>query len=258
MRETSTMQEQNALLAEQAPTDSVITGRLAGLSDDGAKAAPPPMPVADAATPPPLPVPEPTPAPSPAPAVTPPPLSAPAPPVSSAPATAPVPPAGDQHGGPADEPPAEQEPEPTVVTEVVDTEHGEPETLPYLGGPGAPVEQPAQQAKGYWDVDPDKLAGFAAAVEFARLGLAQVQSRVELMQGEAYTPQLGTSPVGQQLARKFDDRLNGDNGLRGLLAEAMRRMDQFIESAEKVRDSYTESERLAQEMMVRTEQNMDG
>ncbi|WP_197522987.1 hypothetical protein [Actinokineospora pegani] len=247
------MQEQNALLAEQAPTDG------------GVKAAPPPMPVADASTPPPLPVPDP------APTTPPPAASAPAPPAAGAPA--PVPPLGDQHGGPADELPAEQEPEPettTVSAEVIDTEDGELaagdggegedqfETLPHLGGPSAPVEQPVPQAKGYWDVDPDKLAGFATAVEFARLGLAQVQSRVELMQGEAYTPQLGTSPVGQQLARKFDDRLNGDNGLRGLLAEAMRRMDQFIESAEKVRDSYTESERLAQETMARTEQNMDG
>ncbi len=103
---------------------------------------------------------------------------------------------------------------------------------------GQTTAQPAKNASGFWDIDPEKLHGFAMAVTSARFGLAAVQSRVERMQGDGYTPKLGTSPVGQQLAKKFDDRLNGANGLRGLLSEAMRRMDQFIESAEKARDSY--------------------
>lgn len=89
------------------------------------------------------------------------------------------------------------------------------------------------------------------AVTSARFGLAAVQARVERMQGDEYTPKLGTSPVGQQLAKKFDDRLNGEAGLRGLLAEAMRRMDQFIESAEKVRDTYRETEADAQQSINR-------
>ncbi|PPK70096.1 hypothetical protein V5P93_001026 [Actinokineospora auranticolor] len=105
-------------------------------------------------------------------------------------------------------------------------------------GSTQPGGTPPANSRGYWDVDLDRLHGFSLAVTAARFGLAAVQTRVERMQGDAYTPKLGTSPVGEQLAKKFDDRLNGDEGLRGLLAEAMRRMDQFIESAEKVRDSY--------------------
>ncbi|GLZ43574.1 hypothetical protein Acsp05_71980 [Actinokineospora sp. NBRC 105648] len=110
-----------------------------------------------------------------------------------------------------------------------------------------------QQSKGFWDVDPDKLHGFSIAVSSARFGLAAVQTRVTNMQGEAYTPKLGTSPVGQQLAKKFDDRLNGEEGLRGLLKEAMTRMDQFIKSAEQVRDAYRDVEDTAEGDIKRTD-----
>ncbi|WP_146241089.1 peroxidase family protein [Actinokineospora spheciospongiae] len=141
---------------------------------------------------------------------------------------------------------------------------GRPDDAPttYIGAPdgtsGTPADQPPPQSKGYWDVDPAKLAGFSVACTAARFGLAAVQTRVERMQGEDYTPQLGTSPVGRQLARKFDDRLNGDTGLRGLLAEAMRRMDRFIESAEKVRDGYRESEEIARDAIGQAEQRTAG
>jgi len=141
-------------------------------------------------------------------------------------------------------------------------------TEPGAGGPGTgggPTESGAalpgtgsSESPGYWDVDPDRLNGFAMAVTSARFGLAAVQTRVERMQGESYTPKLGTSPVGQQLAKKFDDRLNGDEGLRGLLAEAMRRMDQFIESAEKVRDAYREGEDVAQDSIKRSDRPQGG
>lgn len=101
------------------------------------------------------------------------------------------------------------------------------------------------QSPGYWDVDLDRLQGFKTAIAAARTGLGAVQTLVGQMQGDAYTPKLGTSPVGEQLARKFDDRLNGDQGLRTLLAEAMRRLDQFIHGAEKIRDAYAESDQDA-------------
>ena len=84
------------------------------------------------------------------------------------------------------------------------------------------------------------------------MGLVAVQTLVSQMQGEAYTPKLGTSPVGVQLARKFDDRLNGEGGLRPLLAEAVRRMDEFINSAEAVRDAYAESEAAAEAVIRQT------
>ncbi|MGW5054184.1 hypothetical protein [Actinokineospora sp. NPDC004072] len=79
-----------------------------------------------------------------------------------------------------------------------------------------------------------------------------VQTLVSQMQGDAYTPKLGTSPVGKQLAQKFDDRLNSQAGLRTLLAEAVRRMDEFINSAEAVRDSYTEADAAAEAALRQT------
>ncbi|WP_169514569.1 hypothetical protein [Actinokineospora enzanensis] len=122
----------------------------------------------------------------------------------------------------------------------------------------APADGKPANSTGFWDVDLDKLRGFSVAVSSARFGLAAVQSRVERMQGDAHTPKLGTSPVGQQLAKKFDDRLNGSNGLRGLLAEAMRRMDQFIESAEKIRDGYRDVDEGNQDDIARHDQGVGG
>jgi hypothetical protein len=69
-----------------------------------------------------------------------------------------------------------------------------------------------------------------------------VQAKVDRMQGAEMTPQLGTSPVGKQLAKKFDDRLNSADGLRAMLAEAMKRMEDFVTSAEKAARSYDELE----------------
>jgi hypothetical protein len=62
------------------------------------------------------------------------------------------------------------------------------------------------------------------------------------MQGAELTPQLGTSPVGEQLAKKFDDRLNSTDGLRAMLTEAMTRMDRFVTSAEQAARAYEETD----------------
>jgi len=91
-----------------------------------------------------------------------------------------------------------------------------------------------------WEVDPKELRSFGDAVVQARSFLDSVQTKIDRMQGGALTPQLGTSPVGQQLAKKFDDRLNSTDGLRAMLAEAMRRMDSFVASAEQAAKSYAE------------------
>ncbi|MGQ0838250.1 hypothetical protein [Actinokineospora sp.] len=179
----------------------------------------------------PIPVPLPVPPPAPAPRPTP----APTPPVA---------------GGPGAIPPATSQPEPDPD---LPRPFAGPVTLPATATPAKDHATP-----GYWDVDLDKLSGFGLSVSSARFGLAAVQARVERMQGEEYIPKLGTSPAGQQLAKKFDDRLNGDDGLRGLLTEAMRRMDQFIESAERVRDTYRETEATAQDSIKRTDETQGG
>jgi hypothetical protein len=100
---------------------------------------------------------------------------------------------------------------------------------------------------GGWDVDTYRLRTFGETVVRARSYLDSVQKRVERMQGAELTPQLGTSPVGEQLAKKFDDRLNSADGLRAMLAEAMKRMDRFVTSAEQAARSYEEADQVAAE-----------
>jgi hypothetical protein len=93
-----------------------------------------------------------------------------------------------------------------------------------------------------WQVDWYELRSFGDAVVRARAYLDAVQAKVDRMQGAELTPQLGTSPVGQQLAKKFDDRLNSVDGLRAMLAEAMKRMDDFVASAETAARAYADNE----------------
>jgi hypothetical protein len=104
----------------------------------------------------------------------------------------------------------------------------------------ASTETPTET--GGWDVDTDRLRTFSESVVRARSYLDSVQKRVERMQGAELTPQLGTSPVGEQLAKKFDDRLNSTDGLRAMLAEAMTRMDRFVTSAEQAARAYEETD----------------
>jgi hypothetical protein len=109
---------------------------------------------------------------------------------------------------------------------------------------GSTMAAPAQKADG-WEVDPDRLRSFTDAVVRARSYLDAVEAKVNRMQGAELTPQIGTSPVGQQLAKKFDDRLNSADGLRAKLVEAMKRMDDFVTSAEKAASTYDELEQNA-------------
>ncbi|OLF15618.1 hypothetical protein [Actinophytocola xanthii] len=105
---------------------------------------------------------------------------------------------------------------------------------------------PAPSTPEYgWAVDPDRMRAFVGSVTRARSFLDAVQAKVSRMQGADFTPQLGTSPVGQQLAKKFDDRLNSTSGLRAMLEEAMRRMQTFIASAEAAARSYNEMDETA-------------
>lgn len=105
----------------------------------------------------------------------------------------------------------------------------------------AAAEKPAEKADG-WQVDSYRLRSFTDAVVRARSYLDAVQAKVDRMQGVELTPQLGTSPVGTQLAKKFDDRLNASGGLRIMLTEAMKRMDDFVASAEKAAHAYEDQD----------------
>jgi hypothetical protein len=122
----------------------------------------------------------------------------------------------------------------------------------------APVEDRAVVASSTaaptgpgWEVDPRRITYFTRMVEDVRQRLREVQLKVERMQDGSFTPRLGGSPAGQQLAKKFADRLDAPlddptnpttGGLRPLLTEAMRRMEEFVAGAEAAAKSYTEQD----------------
>ena len=93
-----------------------------------------------------------------------------------------------------------------------------------------------------WQVDPAQVREFAAAVEEVRADLDAIFADVAELATPAYQPMLGTSPVGQELAEKFTERLGGPTGLRGQLEGALQRMEEFVASAEKSAAGYAQSD----------------
>jgi hypothetical protein len=177
----------------------------------------------------------------------------------------PVPPPPMPEAGTPPPPPAMPTPDPVPVAPPPPPEPagGPPPVVEDAPPPPVPAEPvattmtaPATQTGG-WEVDPDRLRGFGDAVVRARSYLDAVKMKVDRMQGAELTPQLGTSPVGQQLARKFDDRLNSTDGLRAMLTEAMERMDTFVTSAEKAARSYEEVEQNTEDTFDSYEFDVD-
>lgn len=99
------------------------------------------------------------------------------------------------------------------------------------------VDEPAGVG-GDWQVEPEQVSAFAAAVEQVRADLARITSEVGELSTPNYAPMLGTSPVGQELAEKFTDRMGSEGGLHGQLTTALARMEEFIASAEKSAAQY--------------------
>jgi hypothetical protein len=82
-------------------------------------------------------------------------------------------------------------------------------------------------AGGGWAVDPVEVQAFARAV-----------ADVENLSTPDYAPMLGTSPVGQELAEKFADRMGSERGLRGQLNVAVAHMEEFVTAAEQTAATY--------------------
>ena len=91
---------------------------------------------------------------------------------------------------------------------------------------------------GGWQVDTARVRDFAAAVEQVRADLNKISAEVDALNSPAYAPMLGTSPVGKQMSEKFIDRMGSELGLSGLLATALKQVDEFVASAEKTAASY--------------------
>ena len=89
-----------------------------------------------------------------------------------------------------------------------------------------------------WAVDPGQVRGFAEAVAEVRRHLDRVTGEVEDLSTPDYAPMLGTSPVGQELAEKFTDRMGSEMGLRGQLNVAVAHMEEFVLAAEKSAATY--------------------
>ena len=95
---------------------------------------------------------------------------------------------------------------------------------------------------GGWAVDPDQVRAFAEAVAEVRKHLDTITREVEDRSTPDYAPMLGTSPVGQELAAKFTDRLGSEKGLRGQLNVAVAHMEEFVLAAEHTAGEYLQTD----------------
>jgi hypothetical protein len=93
-----------------------------------------------------------------------------------------------------------------------------------------------------WAVDPTQVRAFADAVADVRRDLDRITGEVDDMSTPDYAPMLGTSPVGQELAEKFSDRMGSEKGLRGQLNVAVTHMEQFVHAAELTAASYLQAD----------------
>ncbi|SMD16161.1 hypothetical protein [Kibdelosporangium aridum] len=91
-----------------------------------------------------------------------------------------------------------------------------------------------------WEVTPERLREFAAAIAQVKADLDAVRREVAEFRDPALTPKLGTSPPARELAEKFTDRIAGDNGLAGQLELAVANLQEFVEGAERAASKYQE------------------
>lgn len=93
-----------------------------------------------------------------------------------------------------------------------------------------------------WAVDPSQVQAFAEAVADVRRQLDRITTEVEDLSTPNYAPMLGTSPVGQELAEKFTDRMGSERGLRGQLNLAVAHMEEFVTAAENTASTYLQTD----------------
>lgn len=93
-----------------------------------------------------------------------------------------------------------------------------------------------------WAVDPAQVQAFAQAVADVRRQLDTITREVGDLSNPDYAPMLGTSPVGQELAEKFADRLGSERGLRGQLTLAVAHMEEFVRAAEHTASTYLQAD----------------
>jgi hypothetical protein len=93
-----------------------------------------------------------------------------------------------------------------------------------------------------WAVNPEQVQVFADAVAEVRRELDRITAEVEDLSTPNYAPMLGTSPVAQELAEKFTDRMGSERGLRGQLNVAVAHMEEFVRAAENTAATYLQTD----------------
>lgn len=121
--------------------------------------------------------------------------------------------------------------------------------LPTASTMPAPAS-PIPTSGGQWTVEPDQVNAFASAIVQVRAYLDKVRDQVDELSGPDYQPRLGTSPTGEQLARKFNDRLTSDAGLAGQLRIALKNLEDFVSSAEKTAATYLETDNASADSLT--------
>lgn len=95
---------------------------------------------------------------------------------------------------------------------------------------------------GGWQVEPEQVRAFAAAVADVRSDLEHLRTAARDLAEDP--PLLGTSPIGDGLAAKFTDRA-GNEGLVGELNRVVEQMEAFVSTAERTVAEYRERDTTA-------------
>jgi hypothetical protein len=104
------------------------------------------------------------------------------------------------------------------------------------------IDETSGSSGAGWAVDPAQVQAFADAVADVRKQLDTITREVEELSTPNFAPMLGTSPVGQELAEKFTDRMGSERGLRGQLNLAVAHMEEFVVAAENTANTYLQTD----------------
>ncbi|MEV4318607.1 hypothetical protein [Actinocrispum sp. NPDC049592] len=111
----------------------------------------------------------------------------------------------------------------------------------------APAPVPSMHGDQGWEVSPEMVREFAAAVAQVKADIDAVRREVAEFRDPALAPMLGTSPPAKELSEKFADRIAGEAGLAGQLETALANLQEFVDGAEKTAAKYQETDAVARD-----------
>jgi hypothetical protein len=115
----------------------------------------------------------------------------------------------------------------------------------YDDSPNAPA--PRLSGDQGWEVTPEMVREFAAAVAQVKADINAVQQEVAEFRDPALNPMLGTSPPARELSEKFADRIAGESGLAGQLETALANLQEFVDGAGRTAAQYQETDAAAKD-----------